>query len=113
MAASDGNHYAYDLGELGQYYNLYSDLMAHWRNVLPDFICDVRYEDLVAEQEKQSKTLLAYCGLEWDNACIDFYKTDRPVKTASAAQVRRPIYTSSIQSWKRYEKWLEPLLREL
>ena len=105
----DGHYYAYDLDEIGRYYNLYRDLMRHWRHVLPGFIYDIQYENLVAEQEKQSRALLAYCGLEWDDACLEFHKTDRPVQTASSAQVRRPIYKDSVQSWKRYENQLAPL----
>ena len=108
-----GNFYANDLGELGRYFNLYRDLMNHWHSVLPGFIYDIQYEDLVTDQETQSRALLAYCGLEWNDACLEFYKTDRPVRTASAAQVRRPIYKDSIQSWRRYEQWLEPLLEVL
>ncbi|MCH7942586.1 MAG: sulfotransferase, partial [Proteobacteria bacterium] len=109
----NGNFYAYDLGELGRYYNLYRDYMNHWRTVLPGFIYDIHYEDVVADQEKQSRALLAYCGLEWDDACLEFYKTDRPVRTASSAQVRRPIYKDSVQSWKRYENQLAPLIEVL
>ncbi len=109
----DGHYYAYDLDELGRYYNLYRDLMNHWYSVLPDFIYDIHYEDVVADQEKQSRALLAYCGLEWDDACLEFYRTDRPIFTASAAQIRRPIYTDSVRSWERYENWLAPLLDEL
>ena len=105
-----GNYYAYDLGELGRYCNLYRELMKHWHSVLPGFIHDIHYEDVVADQEKQSRALLAYCGLEWDDACLEFYRTDRPVQTASAAQVRRPIYKDSVRLWKRYENQLTPLL---
>ena len=108
--SASGNYYAYDLGELGRYYTLYRDLMDHWHRVLPGFIYDIHYEDLVANQEGQTRALLSHCGLEWDDACLDFHRTDRPVRTASAVQVRRPIYTDSIQSWKRYENWIEPLL---
>ena len=108
-----GHYYAYDLGLLGQYYNLYRDLMTHWHSVLPGFIYDIHYEDVVADQEPQSRALLAYCGLEWDDACLEFHKTNRPVQTASAAQTRRPMYKDFIQSWKRFEKWLAPLLDEL
>ena len=111
--STEGHYYAYDLGEIGRYYTLYRDLMGHWRHVLPDFIYNIHYEDLVAEQEKQSRALLAHCGLEWDDACLAFHRTDRPVQTASAAQVRRPIYTDSIHSWKRYENHLAPLLEAL
>ena len=104
-----GHQYAYDLTELGQYYNLYRDLMHHWRRVLPDFIYDLQYEDMVTDQEQQSRALLDYCGLKWHDACLEFYKTDRPVLTASATQVRKPIYEVSVLSWKRYESQLEPL----
>ncbi len=107
---SKSHYYAYDLTELGKYYNLYRDLMKHWHSVLPDFIYDIQYEDVVADQEKQSRALLEHCGLEWDDACLEFHRTDRPVMTASASQVRRPIYKDSVQSWKRYENWLAPLL---
>ncbi len=107
--SEDGNYYAYDLGELGRYHNLYRDLMDHWHSVLPGFIYDIHYEDVVANQEKQSRALLAHCGLEWDDACLEFHRTDRPVQTASAAQVRRPIYKDSVRSWKRYERQLTPL----
>ena len=109
----DAHHYAYDLSDLGRYYNLYRDLMNHWHSVLPDFIYDIQYEDVVADQERQSRALLEYCGLEWDDACLEFHGTDRPVMTASAAQVRRPIFKDSVQSWKRYENQLAPLLEIL
>ena len=111
--SGDGNYYAYDLGELGRYYTLYRDLMRHWHGVLPGFIHDIHYEDLVADQEQQSRALLAYCGLEWDDACLAFHRTERPIQTASAAQVRRPIYKDSVRSWKRYEEWLAPLVDAL
>ena len=105
--------YAYDQNELGQYYNLYLELMEHWHDVLPGFIHEIQYEDVVSDQEAQTRALLAHCDLEWDDACLSFYKTDRPVKTASAAQVRQPIYKGSVQSWKRYETQLAPLLEAL
>ncbi len=105
--------YAYDQNELGQYYNLYRELMAHWHSVLPGFIHEIQYEDIVSDQEEQTRALLAHSDLEWNDACLKFYKTDRTVKTASAAQVRKPIYKGSVQSWKRYETQLEPLLKAL
>jgi len=113
LFTANNYYYAYDLSILGQYYLLYRDLMTHWCIVLPDFIYNIQYEDVVAEQEKQSRALLAYCGLEWDNACLEFYRTDRPVTTLSSAQVRRPIYKDSVRSWKRYENQLAPLLEVL
>jgi Sulfotransferase family len=111
--ADDGNYYANDLGELGRYHNLYRDLMTHWHSVLPDFIYDIQYEDMVADQEAQSKALLAFCGLEWDDACLAFHRTNRPVQTASAAQVRRPIFKDSVRAWMHYENQLVPLLEIL
>jgi len=109
-----GTHeYSHDLRELGRYYNAYCGLMEHWHRVLPGFIHDVQYEDMVADQIGQSRALLEYCGLEWDDACLDFHKTDRRVATASVEQVRRPIYKDSVQAWKRYETQLAPLLEVL
>jgi tetratricopeptide (TPR) repeat protein len=105
--------YAYDLAELGQYYNLYRDLMAHWEKVLPGFMHTLKYEELVTNQRKQTKRLLDFCGLPWDEACLDFHKTERRVSTASLAQVRQPIYKDSIGLWKRYEKQLEPLRKAI
>ena len=101
--------YSYDLTELGQYYNLYLDLMQHWQDAIPEFIYDLSYESLIDEQEIQIRQLLDYCHLLWDDACLDFHKTRRKVRTASNAQVRRPIYKDSVKLWERYEKQLEPL----
>ena len=81
--------------------------------MLPGFIHEIQYEDIVDDQEVQTRGLLAHCGLEWNDACLKFFKTDRPVNTASAVQVRQPIYRDSVQSWKRYEKQLVPLLKAL
>ncbi len=103
------HHYSYDMTELGRYYNLYLDLLEYWRNILPGFIYDLSYELLVTAQEKQIKMLLDSCKLSWHDACLDFHKTRRIVKTASKEQVRHPIYKDSLQLWKRYEKQLEPL----
>ena len=104
-----GHEYSYDLTELGQYYNLYLDLMEYWKNTLPGFIYELNYERLVADQENQTRKLLEFCNLPWDEACLEFHKTRRKVKTASNEQVRRPIYKDSVKLWKRYEKQLEPL----
>lgn len=109
-----GANYSYELGELGRYYKGYDALMAHWRAVLPKgaFI-DVDYEDVVGDIESQSKRILDYCELAWDPSVLDFYKTERAVQTASAAQVRQPVYSSSVSRWRKYEKHLGPLLNEL
>jgi len=106
--------FTYDLGELGRYYRAYETLMAHWRRVLPEGVMlEVQYEDLVAEFEVQARRIVAYCGLEWDERCLSFHETQRPVRTASAAQVRQPLYRSSLRRWRAYEPWLGPLLDAL
>lgn len=106
--------YSYDLAELGRYYADYARLMEHWRAVLPEgAFLEVQYEDIVADQEAQARRIVGYCGLEWDDACLDFHKHKRAVRTASATQVRQPIYRTSVQRWKPYEKFLDPLLEAL
>ncbi len=111
---SGGQGFSYDLAELGRYYADYARLMEHWRRVLPEgAFLDVRYEDIVADQEAQSRRLIEYCGLAWDDACLDFHSNSRAVKTSSMVQVRRPIYKSSVERWRNYEKFLGPLLDAL
>jgi tetratricopeptide (TPR) repeat protein len=106
--------YCYNLGELGRYYRAYQMLMEHWRRVLPaGVMLEVRYEEVVADVEGQARQIIAYCGLEWDDACLDFYKTQRPIRTASATQVRQPLYRTSIGRWKPYQHLLQPLIKEL
>lgn len=109
-----GQPFSYDLGELARYYRRYEELMAHWRAVLPSGVMiDVAYEDVVEDLEGQARRLIEFCGLAWDDRCLSFHQNRRTVKTASAVQVRRPLYRSSLQRWRRYEPWLGPLLREL
>lgn len=105
--------YAYNLTELGQYYILYQDLMRHWHAMIPGFIYDIKYEDVVSDQEKQTKKLLKFCGLPWNKDCLNFHKTKRSISTASNTQVRRPIYNDSVNLWKRYEDQLNPLKKVL
>jgi tetratricopeptide (TPR) repeat protein len=108
------HEYTYDLADLGRFYCGYARLMEHWRAVLPDgAMLEVQYEELVADLEHHARRIVAYCGLEWDDACLAFHKTERSVRTASAAQVRQPIYQSSIGRWRPHEARLQPLLREL
>ena len=110
----EGEHkYAYDLVELGQYYNLYSDLMAHWEKVLPGFMYTLSYEKLVADQQNQIKKLIDFCGLPWSETCLAFHKTERRVSTASSAQVRQPVYRDSVKLWRRYERQLKPLKKAI
>jgi tetratricopeptide (TPR) repeat protein len=111
---TSGQHFSYDLGELGRYYRRYQDLMTHWRSVLPPgAMLDVAYEDVVDDLEGQARRLIAYCGLPWDDRCLSFHKTIRPVKTASAVQVRQPLFRSSLERWRKYENDIGPLLKEL
>ncbi|MDF2462285.1 MAG: hypothetical protein K0Q43_520 [Ramlibacter sp.] len=110
---AEGHQWTYDLGQLGRYYKRYWDMMKHWETQFPGVMHQARYEDNVADVEGQAKKLIAYLGLEWDEKCLSFYNTDRPVKTASASQVRKPIYTTSTNRWRRYEKYLGPLLEEI
>jgi tetratricopeptide (TPR) repeat protein len=105
---------SYDLAELGRYYRNYARLMQHWREVLPPgAFHEIQYEALVADQEGQARALLDYCELPWDAACMDFHKTERSVRTASVTQVRQPIYQTSVEKWRNYEKHLGPLLEAL
>ena len=109
-----GKHpYAYDLQELAGYYLLYQDLMSHWHAMLPDYIHDNHYEILISDQENQTKKLLDFCGLPWDERCLNFHQTKRSVRTASLGQVRRPIYDTSVAFWKHYEKHLSVLIQTL
>src|SRR5262245_15008965 len=110
----DSNRYTYDLGELGRFYRGYDSLMTHWRTVLPPGVMiEVQYEEVVAHLEEQVRRIIAHCGLEWDDDCLAFHKTRRPVRTSSVAQVRQPIYQSSVGRWRPYREHLRPLLDEL
>jgi Flp pilus assembly protein TadD len=108
-----GNRYAYDLAEIAAFYLLYQDMIAHWNRVLPGAIYDVSYEKIVADIQAESGRLLEYCDLIWQQDILDFQKTDRVVKTASVLQVRKPIYSSSVKSWKNYEGELAPFIQVL
>jgi tetratricopeptide (TPR) repeat protein len=103
--------HTYDLAELGRYAQAFEELMAHWRHALPPGVMlEVGYEDLVADFEPNVRAILAHCGLEWDDRCLDFHQTDRPVRTASSLQVRRPLYKTSVGRWRKYGPLLAPLL---
>jgi len=113
LFSAEQNH-TYDLAELGRYYARYRRLMEHWRRVLPaGSFLDVRYEDVVADLEGAARRIIAHCGLPWHDACLSFHDTERPIRTASATQVRQPIYRNAIGRWRVYEEELGPLLREL
>jgi tetratricopeptide (TPR) repeat protein len=103
--------FSLDLSDLAQYYRQHHRLMAHWRKVLPPgSILDVPYEGLVADQRAWTARMLEFIGLEWDDRCLDFQKTDRAVGTASAWQVRQRIYQDSVARWRHYEKFIKPLM---
>lgn len=101
------------LESLGLYYRQYVRLMDHWKKVLPIPILDVRYEDMIADQEGMARRLIDFVGLPWDDACLRFYENERAVTTPSRWQVRQPIYGSSVKRWKNYEQHLQPLIEAL
>lgn len=110
----DDMPHSYDFGELGRYYRRYEDLMAHWESVLPAGVMHtVDYESVIGDLELNARALVSHVGLEWDDACLAFHKSTRPVKTASVAQVRKPIYKTSVERWRRYGDGLAPLLEAL
>ncbi len=103
--------FSYDLAELGRYYRAYDQLMTRWRAILPaDQFLEVQYEDVVADIETQARRIVAFCGLPWDDACLAFHAARRPVRTASAFQVRQPLYDSAIGRGLRFAAHLEPLI---
>jgi len=111
---SIGQHFTYDLGELGRFHHAYQRLMAHWRVVLPACVLlEVHYERLVEDFATEARRIVAHCGLPWDDACLEFHKTSRPVRTASVAQVRQPLYHSSVGRWRPDAALLRPLLEAL
>jgi tetratricopeptide (TPR) repeat protein len=112
-SASHGLMFAYDLADCGRRALEVERLAAHWRAVLPMPVMEVQYEELVADLEGQSRRLIAFLGLEWEPQCIDFHQTERPVWTASAWQVRQPLYSSSVGRWRNYASHLGPLLAVL
>jgi tetratricopeptide (TPR) repeat protein len=110
---NEGYPFSYDQAELGRYYAAYRRLMTFWHSRLPGAILEVRYEALVSDQEGETRRLLQFCGLSWHEACLDFHANPAPVTTASAAQVRRPLYDSAIVQWRHYGAQLAPLAQAL
>lgn len=112
----EGNMFDYgnSLEDLGRYYLAYQRLMAHWHTLLPsETLYELQYEQLIENQEEETRKLINFCGLEWDDACLAFHRSKGQVKTASIAQVRQPIYKDSMAGWRRYERHLEPLIKIL
>jgi tetratricopeptide (TPR) repeat protein len=108
-----GQDFTYDLADLGHYYSDYVRLMAHIDDVLPARVHRVIYEEMVDDTEAQVRSLLDYCELEFEPACLEFYKTERAVRTPSSEQVRQPIYRDATEEWRAYEPFLDPLKEAL
>ncbi len=108
-----GYPFSYSLQDVGRYYIAYRNLMAHWREVAAGSFLDVDYEALVADQESESRRILDWCGLDWEPACLEFHRSTAPAATASAAQVRQPIYSTSVGKWRCYETQLSPFVARL
>lgn len=106
---AEGQDFSYDLEDIGRYYQAYLKLMTHWHSVLPDFILTVNHEDVVDDLEKQVRRILNFCGLPFEQSCVDFHNTKRIIKTPSSEQVRQPIYKSATEQWRYFEHHLTPL----
>ena len=104
---ADDMMWAYDQAEIARYYLSYNKLMDHWRKLFPGEFYEARYEDMIADQEGQTRKLLEFCNLPWDEHCLKFHESTRSVKTASVTQVRKPIYKDSVKKWKKHEKHLQ------
>ena len=105
--------WAFDLENIGFYYRQYHRLMEHWRSVVTVPVFELRYEDLVSDQESVTRSLVEFLGLKWDDSCLEFQKTQRDVTTASLHQVRQPMYGSSVSRYMNYEQHLKPLIKAL
>jgi tetratricopeptide (TPR) repeat protein len=110
---ASGQQFTYSFDDIARYYQKYLELMAHWDDVLPGAVLRVQHEDLVDDLEPNVRRILAYCGLDFEPACVEFHKTKRTVHTASSEQVRRPINRDGIDQWRHFEPWLGPLKEAL
>jgi hypothetical protein len=110
---AEGQEFSYSLADIGQYYRDYVRLMDHWDDVLPGFVLSVNNEDVIADLEREVCRLLEFCGLPFEQACLDFHKTQRNVRTPSSEQVRRPVNSSGVDRWRKYSSFLEPLKQSL
>jgi hypothetical protein len=108
-----GQHFTFDLADIGRYYRDYVELMAHFDEVLPGRVHRVLYERMVDDTEGEIRRLLDYCGLPFEEGCLRFYENERAVRTASSEQVRRPIYREGVDHWRHFEPWLGPLKEAL
>ncbi|HEX5786791.1 MAG TPA: sulfotransferase, partial [Woeseiaceae bacterium] len=110
---ANGQHFSYDLADIGRYYRDYVSLMAHWDTVLPGRVLRVDYEAIVSDTEFAVRRVLAHCGLEFEPACLEFFNTRRAIRTPSSEQVRRPINGDGLAQWRHYSSHLDPLRKEL
>jgi len=108
-----GQNFTYGLSNIGRYYRDYVEMMDHWDRVLPGKVLLVHYEDVVAGTESQIRRILDHCGLPFEEACLEFHRTERAVRTASSEQVRQPIYSGALDHWRHYEPWLDELKQGL
>jgi hypothetical protein len=106
---ANGQEFTYSVEDIARYYRTYLELMRHWDQVLPGRVLRVYHEDVVADLQGSVRRMLDFCGLDFEPQCIEFYKTERSVRTASSEQVRQPIYREGLDQWKNFEPWLEPL----
>ncbi|MBU2677853.1 MAG: sulfotransferase [Gammaproteobacteria bacterium] len=110
---AEGQEFTYGLEDIGRYYKAYVDIMDHWDRELPGKILRVYHENVIADLETEVRRMLDYCGLPFENACLEFHRTERAVKTPSSEQVRQPIYTSGLEQWRNFEDYLQPLVNAL
>ena len=110
---ANGQEFTYSIEDIARYYRTYLELMAHWDSVLPGRILRVHYEEVVHDLEGSVRRLLSFCDLDFERACVEFYKTERSIRTASSEQVRQPIFREGLEQWRHFEPWLGALKEAL
>jgi hypothetical protein len=110
---AEGQEFSYSLEDIGRYYGDYLELMDHWDSVLPGFVLRVQHEDVVDDLESQVRRILEFCGLPFEESCLNYHETVRDVRTPSSEQVRQPIFKTALEQWRNYESELQPLVRAL
>ena len=104
-----GQEFSYRIEDIARYYRTYLELMRHWDAVLPGRVFRLWYEDVVEDLDRNVRRVLEFCGLEFEPACLEFFKTERSIHTPSSEQVRQPIFREALFEWRNYEPWLSPL----
>jgi hypothetical protein len=110
---ASGQEFTYSIEDIARYYRTYLELMQHWDEVLPGRVLRIWHEDVVDDLAGNVRRILEFCGLDFEPGCVEFYKTERSVRTASSEQVRRPIFRDGLDQWKNYEPWLGELTDRL